>query len=348
MVTALSAPNIAFIKYWGNRNSELRLPAADSLSMTLDSPTVEVTAEPADRLTVRSFDTDGTPRILSEKEIARFTSHFALVQSYLSLLEFSRTIHGLQDFFRNSIALTIHSHIPPAIGLASSAALFSAIAKAYAGLAEEQGMTLTNKEISVLARLGSGSAARSVLGGFVALHVVDNPAIAGAYAVQVADEHHWPLHDIVVCPSLKEKEHGSTEGHHLAHTSPHFKTRIENMPRRQQECIDAILKKDFEKLQHVAEEDTWDLHKVAETSTPSLMYLTEDTHRIVQEITELRNREHLAVLFTMDAGPTVHLICPEESRPNVLGFAHAQHNCTIFETKVGSGARMVERATVMT
>lgn len=360
MVTALSTPNIAFTKYWGNhpdstslgtttghRNAELRIPVADSLSMTLDSPTVEVSAEPADRLTVRSFDTDGTPHILSEKELVRFGSHLSIVNTYLSLLEL-QTIHGLRDFFRNSVALTIHSHIPPAIGLASSAALFSAIAKAYAGLAEEQGMTLTNKEISVLARLGSGSAARSVLGGFVALHVVDNPAIAGAYAVQVADEHHWPLHDIVVCPSLKEKEHGSTEGHHLAHTSPHFKTRIENMPRRQQECIDAILKKDFEKLQHVAEKDAWDLHKVAETSVPPLRYLTEDTHRITREITELRNREHLAVLFTMDAGPTVHLICTEESRPNVLEFAHAQHNCTVFETKVGSGARMVERATVMT
>ncbi|MBI4129111.1 hypothetical protein HY464_00290 [Candidatus Peregrinibacteria bacterium] len=347
MASALSTPNIAFIKYWGNRNQELRLPAADSLSMTLDSPTVEVTAELANTLSVESFDTGGSIRILTDKEVARFAAHKALMERYL--------IHLAPQFSIINFQLSIRSQIPPAIGLASSAAVFSAVAKAYAALLEEQDIHLTDEQVSILARLGSGSAARSVMGGFVALQnrcygglvmvsgveprTIDT--IDSAIAIQIAPASHWPFHDIVICPSLKEKEHGSTEGHHLAHTSPHYEERLQQIPRRQQECIDAILQKDFEKLQRVAEEDAWNLHKVAETSTPSLKYLTEDTRRITREITELRKREHLAVLYTMDAGPTVHLICTEDAVQTVKEFAHAQKDCTVFETKIGSGTRTI-------
>ncbi|OGJ58030.1 hypothetical protein A3H22_01140 [Candidatus Peribacteria bacterium RIFCSPLOWO2_12_FULL_55_15] len=334
MVTALSTPNIAFIKYWGNRNAELRLPATDSLSMTLDSPTVEVTIEPADRFSVQS------QKELSPKEVERFKKHLELTNIYLHSLHYSLPT--------TNYSLTVRSKIPPAIGLASSAAVFSAVAKAYAALLEEQDIRLTDEQVSILARLGSGSAARSIIGGFVALQTthysLQTDAIDSAIAVQIAPASHWPLHDIVICPSLQEKEHGSTEGHHLAHTSPHYAERLLQIPRRQQECIDAILGGDFEKLQKVAEEDAWDLHQVAKTSTPSLQYLTEDTHRITREVTALREAEHVAVLYTMDAGPTVHLVCTEDAVDAVKEFAHAQKDCTVFETKVWSGARMVEAA----
>ncbi|MBI2636459.1 hypothetical protein HYW84_04015 [Candidatus Peregrinibacteria bacterium] len=331
MATAVSTPNIAFIKYWGNRHSDWRLPAADSLSMTLDYPTVEVSIEPADVFSVHS------EKELSTNEIGRFKKHLELTKKYLAQKGYKLKA--------KSYKLTIHSHIPPAIGLASSAAVFSAVAKAYAALIEEQDIRLTDEQISILARLGSGSAARSIMGGFVALQTTNyslqTDDIDSAIAIQIAPASHWPLYDIVVCPSLKEKEHGSTEGHHLAHTSPHYAERLRQMPRRQQECIDAILQRDFEKLQRVAEEDALDLHKVAETSTPSLKYLTEDTHRITREIIKLRKREHLAALYTMDAGPTVHLICTEDAVKTVKEFAHAQKDCTVFETKVGSGATIL-------
>lgn len=331
MITATATPNIAFIKYWGNRNAEFRLPAADSLSMTLDSPTVEVTIEPADVFSVHS------KKELTPKEIERFKKHLELTNKYLT---------SLATCSLPLVTISIRSHIPPSIGLASSAAVFSAIAKTYAELLVEEGIRLTDEQISIIARLGSGSAARSVLSGFVALQTTNyslqTDAIDSAFAVQIAPASHWPLHDIVIAPSLDEKKVGSTEGHHLAHTSPYFEKRLRQIPRRQQECIDAILLKDFEKLQQVAEEDAWDLHRVAETSTPSLKYLTEDTHRITQDITEFRNKEHLAVLYTMDAGPTIHLICTEDAVSFVKDFAHAQQGCTVFETKVGSGAKFLE------
>lgn len=338
MAKAISTPNIAFIKYWGNRNQELRLPANDSLSMTLDSPTVEMTIDHAEEFSLRSFNDQGVERQLRECDVARFQVHLNLVKRYLSLM-------GIRDAIRDSVAINVRSHVPSGIGLASSAAVFSALAKAYSGLIQER-MRLSDQQVSILARLGSGSAARSIFDGYVALLSAGmGNEMKSAHALQVAPQSHWNLHDIVIAPSLQEKHIPSTEGHHLAHTSPHFADRLQEAPRRQQECIAAILNKDFEKLQHIAEEDAWDMHKVAETSTPLIKYLTEDTYRITREITDLRNREHLAVLYTMDAGPTVHLVCTDDAVGAVKDFAHAQKNCTVFETKVGGGARVVEKVT---
>lgn len=335
MITARSTPNIAFIKYWGNRFDDLRLPEAASLSMTLDRPTVEITVEDAGSFGVRSFLTDGSEKTLKEKDIERFRKVITLMQHYLGTL-------GAEGALPHSIAITVRSHIPPAIGLASSAAVFSCLAKAVSGFVEPK-RNLTAKQQSILARLGSGSAARSIFGGFATLEEGSGKEIAGAWSEQIADERHWLLHDIVVIPAMEEKKVGSTEGHASAHTSPLYRERVTAIrSRRQAECIRAIREKDFEALQRVTEEDCLDMHNVMQTQTPPLHYLNAETHRIVESIKELRQKQHIPVLFTMDAGPTVHLVCPEEGRSAVLSFAKAQQGCTIFETKVGPGASWIE------
>ncbi|MDD4628609.1 MAG: diphosphomevalonate decarboxylase [Candidatus Peribacteraceae bacterium] len=334
MPTARSTPNIALIKYWGNRNEELRLPMADSLSMTLDHPTVEITLETGDRLAIHSFDSDGRAKTLTENQVSRWQKTLALCRRYLATLDESEVLP-------EKLVLTIRSHIPPSVGLASSAAVFSCLAKAIAGLVREQ-ITLTDEQVSVLARLGSGSAARSIYGGFSALKAGEGKEIGSSAAIQIAPEDHWLLHDIVIIPSHDEKKVGSTEGHALASTSPFYEQRVEDIRRkRQPECVDAVLKRDFEKLQRVTEEDALDMHHVMETSTPSLKYLTADTHRIVAAIKDLRTKEHLPVLFTMDAGPTVHLLCTDEAKSHVLAFAHEQKGCTIYETKIGPGSTLL-------
>ncbi len=346
MVKARSTPNIALIKYWGNRNDTLRLPMADSVSITLDSPCVEVTIEHSTVFTLQSFLPDRSQKILKEKDIARIEGHLKLTKQFLSTV-------NMADAIPESVSITIRSAIPPAIGIASSAAVFSGLAKAYAELitCNLQPATLSLRDISIIARLGSGSAARSIFGGFVALSndptcnlqpATNSPDIASAYAHQIADEHHWPLFDTIIVPTMEEKKVGSTEGHHLAHTSALFPKRVKTIGRRQQECIDAILTKDFEKLQAVTEEDCWDMHNVMQTQTPPLQYLNDETYRIVEEITDLRDREHLPVLFTMDAGPTVHLICTEEALKAVREYAHAQKGCMVFEAGMGKGAEILE------
>ncbi|MBU0767129.1 diphosphomevalonate decarboxylase [Patescibacteria group bacterium] len=334
MITAISAPNIAFIKYWGNRDNELRIPQADSLSMTLNTPTVEIDVEHSEILSVKSFELDGSEKELGEKHIQRFRKHLELTKHYLNKL-------GVPDAIPNEVSITVRSGIPSGIGLASSAAVFSCLACAYQGLIRET-IDLDDEQSSVIARLGSGSASRSIFGGFSALVAGEGSGIDSSKSIQIADENHWPLHDIVLAPSMHEKKVGSTEGHAIAQTSPHFADRIEAITsRRQQECIDSILKKDFEKLQRVTEEDCMDMHHVMETSTPPLKYLNDVTHRIISEVTDLRTSQHLPVLYTMDAGPTVHLVCTEEARDRVVDFAHAQADCTVFETKVGKGTHLV-------
>ncbi|MDD5470088.1 MAG: diphosphomevalonate decarboxylase [Candidatus Peribacteraceae bacterium] len=334
MATAISTPNIAFIKYWGNRKNTLRIPVADSLSMTLSEPSVEITIDHADTLKIQS-STIGEEREIAGKHLDRFQKVIDLAKEYLGTL-------GMADALPGELSIRIDSHIPPAVGLASSAAVFSCLARAIAALITEE-KVLTDEQVSIIARLGSGSAARSVMGGFVALRAGEGESIDAAKAVQIADEHHWLLHDIVVIPSREEKKVGSTEGHALAATSPYFAARIEAITtRRQQECIDAILRKDFEKLQHMSEEDALDMHHVMETSNPPLKYLSQETHHIVGEVKALRETKHLPVLFTMDAGPTVHLVCTDEAAEEVRAFASAQKGCTIFESQVGPGARVKE------
>lgn len=337
-VTARSTPNIAFIKYWGNRSDELRLPMAPSLSMTLDRPTVEISVEEADAFSVRSFLADGSEKTLKEKDTDRFRRVVTLMQRYLATL--AAEVH--EPLLPETVSITVRSHIPPAIGLASSAAVFSCLAKAAAGFVAPN-ISLTEKQMSIFARLGSGSAARSIFGGFSTLEEGHGMELGDAWSEQIADEQHWLLHDIVVIPAMEEKKVGSTEGHALAATSPFYADRVQAIrSRRQQECIHAIRKKDFEALQRVTEEDCLDMHHVMETSVPPLHYLNDETHRIVNAIKELRTKQHIPVLFTMDAGPTVHLVCPEEGRSAALSFAQAQKGCTIFETKVGPGACLIE------
>jgi diphosphomevalonate decarboxylase len=250
-VTATATPNIALIKYWGNRNNALRLPAADSLSMTLNEPSITLSLEASDAPVLRSFMMDGTEKELKPQEIQRFTTVIDFARRYIA------TLHG-RDVLPHACAIDIRSAVPPRIGLASSAAVFAAFAKAIAGLVRSD-IALTDAQTSVIARFGAGSAARSIFGGFASIHAGIGDAIDSAYAQSIADETTWNLHDIVIVPSHEEKKYGSTEGHALAHTSPYFAERIRQIPRRMEECIAAIQRKDFEKLQRVSEEDALDM-----------------------------------------------------------------------------------------
>ncbi|MBT4119527.1 MAG: diphosphomevalonate decarboxylase [Candidatus Peribacter sp.] len=325
MITARSTPNIALIKYWGNRHDEFRLCANENLAMTLDGPHVDVSIELAETLSVTSANKE-----MTEKDTVRFQKTLNLIEVYLATIAPTEV---------SNLTITIDSQIPPSIGLASSAAVFSALAKAVSGLVDAD---LTDEQISVMARLGSGSAARSIFGGYGAVRNEENLFIDGSKGWQVADEHHWNLHDIIIVPSTEEKKVGSSEGHPKAWTSPDFAKRVEDINNhRQQECIDALLAKDFEKLQAVVEEDCMEMHHCMQTQDPPLNYLSDETYRILDEVKSMRKADHLPVLYTMDAGPTVHLFCTDEAKERITEYAHAQESCKVFEASVGQGAYLV-------
>jgi len=294
--------------------------------MTLDGPHVDVSVEYADQFSVVSNN-----KKLAEIDVTRFKKTINLIHTYLATTPYPPP--------PTPLSLKIDSHIPPSIGLASSAAVFSALAKAIAALTE---LPLTDEQISVMARLGSGSATRSIFGGYSAIQNEENLFIDGSKGWQIADVDHWKLHDIIIVPSTEEKKVGSTEGHANAATSPHYLERLKAIgDYRQQESIDAILKKDFEKLQVVAEEDCMNMHLCMQTQTPPLNYLSDETHRIISEIQEIRTSEHLPVFYTMDAGPTVHLFCTDEAKGRIAEYAHSQEGCQIFEAQTGRGTYVI-------
>lgn len=329
MSTARSTPNIALIKYWGNRNDKLRLCANNNVAMTLNTPSVDVTVEHADTLSVTSKNKE-----MTDRDIARFENTLQLIKNYLSTLP-----NPNPNPIPNSLSVEIDSAIPSAIGLASSSAVFSAFAKAISGLVDAD---LTDEQISIMARLGSGSAARSIFGGYGAIRIGDGESIDSAVGFQVADENHWKLHDIVIAPSLEEKKVGSTEGHAGAWSSPDYEQRVKDInEHRFDECVSALENKDFEKLQAVAETDAMNMHHCMQTQDPPLQYLNDETYRILDELKALREAEHLPVFYTMDGGPTVHLFCEDSAREAIAAFAHSQEGCKVFEASVGPGAHLV-------
>ena len=292
--TAQAHPNIAFIKYWGNRDNSLRLPSNGSISMNLDGlftrTTVSFNSSPRDALLINDH-------LVAGKGLERVSHILDVVRGMANLNERAE-VSSVNNF-------------PAGAGIASSAAAFAALALAASCAA---GLSLSEGELSRLARLGSGSASRSIPGGFVEwqMGTGDDDCVA----VSIASPGHWALTDCVAIVNAGHKKTGSTEGHALAGTSPLQAGRIADTARRLAICRTAILTKDFEALAHIIELDSDIMHSVMMTSTPPLMYWQPATLGIFHEVRAWR-ASGLPAGYTVDAGANVHVICPAECAKDV-------------------------------
>jgi diphosphomevalonate decarboxylase len=285
--TAKSPANIAFIKFWGKRNPKLNIPFNDSLSMNLSDCLTTTTVEFNPRFRSDRVFIDGK-EVVDEKRL-RVLRIVDLVR------ERANISWGVKIKSENSF--------PSDAGIASSASGFSALALAASSAA---GLDLSLKELSILARLGSGSASRSVINGFAEWKKGKNNNTS--YAVQIAPSDFWDLRDIVVVVGADKKKKSSTEGHAVALTSPFFKTRQFYIPKRIREIKIAILKKNFKRFGELLEQEAIELHMIAMTSVPPVYYWNKGTVEAMNKVRELREKGILAY-FTMDAGPNVHIIC---------------------------------------
>ncbi len=293
--TARACSNIAFIKYWGNRDNELRLPLNGSISMNLKGLETTTSVVFSEEIAEDRLALNGEPAAGAALE--RVSRH----------LDHIRRLAGVSL----CAAVESENNFPTGAGLASSASAFSALtAAACAAL----GLTLSEKELSIIARLGSGSASRSVPGGFVEWYPGEDHE--SSFAESIAPPDHWDLVDLVAIVSLEHKEVGSSGGHQIAKTSPLHQSRIDNVPQRLQICRDAILERDFPALAKVSEQDTLVMHMVMMTSEPELFYCLPPTLALMQAVREWRNNG-LPVFFTIDAGPNVHVITNSKHREEV-------------------------------
>jgi diphosphomevalonate decarboxylase len=289
IVTAIAHPNIAFIKYWGNRDDTLRLPANGSISMNLAGLETRTTVE---------FDRQRREDEFSLQGVVQTGPAARRVSDHLNLL---RNRAGVAWKAR----IASENNFPPGAGIASSASAFAALTTAAAAAL---GLTLTERELSILARRGSGSACRSVPDGFVEWFAAGRDE--ESFAASIAAPDHWAIRDLVAIVNAGPKTVGSAEGNVLARTSPLQAARVADTPRRLDLCRRAILQKDFSALAEIIEEDTRLMHAVMMTSRPALMYWEAATLELMRIIPRWR-AGGLPVAYTIDAGPNVHCLCPE-------------------------------------
>ncbi len=320
-VTATAGANIAFIKYWGNRRQGENLPLNANLSMTLSACTTRTSVELRPYAETDDIVLDGAAP--GEKSFGRITT----------FLDFVRARAGRSE----CLSVRSDNNFPMGCGIASSASGFAALALAAT---TAYGMDLNHTELSRLARMGSGSAARSVMGGFVELHPGD--AHEAAFAEQLAPATAWPeLRDLIVVLSSGHKAVSSAAGHHLAHTSEMLAARLSAVPPRIARVRSAILNRDIAALGQAAEADALSMCAVMITSTPPLLYWSPQTVEAFHCIWELRH-QGVEAWFTVDAGPNVHVITTEAHLGAVEKRIKQQFNCRTITDRAGPGARIVE------
>ncbi len=319
--TGSANANIAFIKYWGNRDAVRRVPLNDSVSMNLDHATTTTTVEfdPAlsdDAVVVNNAEAN-------EATHARVAAHLDRVRS-LAKIETKARVASQNTF-------------PTGTGMASSASAFAALTVAATCAA---GLTLGERDLSKLARQASGSACRSIPAGFV--EWITGSDADNSYAVSFAPPDHWDLRDVIAVVSTDEKRVGSTEGHAAALSSPFLAERLNALPVRLHRVRRALLARDLALLGPAIEEEAIELHLIAMTSHPPIFYWSPGMVRVIQAMQHWR-ADGLAVYFTLDAGPNVHLICEGKDAEQVAALARdVQDVQQVMINAPGGAAKIVD------
>ena len=298
--TARAGSNIAFIKYWGVADPRINLPLNNSISMTLGNlhTTTTVEWDTAGRLSVDQVTIDG--ELATGKKAERVTEHLNLIRH-------------LAGDKRHRARVVSRNNFPMASGIASSASAFAALTVAACAALE---LPFERTRLSGIARRGSGSASRSLFGGFVEWEQGRDDATSVARQIYPAE--HWTLRDVVAVISTAEKPVSSQSGHGMAVTSPFNSARVDSLYSMLQEVRNAITMCDVQRLGPIIEQDALAMHGVMMTSRPSLLYWQPGTIEVMQAVRRWREEDGLQVYFTIDAGPNVHLICEPTFEVEVL------------------------------
>jgi diphosphomevalonate decarboxylase len=292
--TAFAPVNIALVKYWGKRNEELHLPVTDSFSVCL---------------------TEGTTTTLRHSDADRVMLNGVMLSSDSS---FHRRLFQFLDLVRPSPSFAFFvetkNTVPTAAGLASSASGFAALALALNGFF---GWGLTLQQCSVLARLGSGSACRSVFPGFVRWQRGALDDGSDSYAMPSGER--WPeLSLAVLLLSTNEKPISSGEAmRRTVATSREYALWPQRVAEDMEAVLSALHKRDFPAFGAAAERNALAMHSSMRAAIPPVCYWTKETLEAIQAI-HIARQEGLEVYFTMDAGPNIKLLLLQHTMPRIL------------------------------
>ena len=321
--TALAHPNIALIKYWGKRDAALNLPAVGSISITLDHihTRTRVQFDPALKQDVLQLN--GRAEADELKKVS-------------ACLDLLRKKAGVSLCAR----IDSQNNFPTAAGLASSASGFAALVVAGA---EGLQLRLSPGELSAHARQGSGSAARSIFGGYAEWARGEKTDGSDSIAKPLLDAAAWPLAVAIAVTSTEAKAIGSTEGmNRSAQTSPYQSAWESSQEADLAAARAAIGQRDFEALAAVSEHSCLKMHALALAANPGLIYWNGATVEGMRCVRALR-AEGLPVFFTVDAGPQLKAICLPQALPRVSAALREIPGVQkVIETGLGEGARLVD------
>ncbi len=319
--TARACSNIAFIKYWGNQDEALKIPMNSSISMNLDGIYTETTVRLDDTLTSDELVLNG--EITTGQALTRVAEHLSVIRNRLNLKSFA---------FVQSV-----NNFPMGAGIASSASSFAALTVAAV---KATGEDMPEHELTSIARLGSGSASRSVPSGFVIWHQGNSHETS--YAESFATPDYWDLVDVIAIISGEHKAVGSRQGHTSANTSDLQHARVNGAGERLRICQNAILSRDFATFADVVEYDSNLMHAVMMTSRPPLFYWLPTTLTVMDVVRHWRTNG-VNVCYTLDAGPNVHCICLRADAEKVSnGLREIQGVKDVRMARVGGGAHLIE------
>lgn len=323
VITVIAPVNIAVIKYWGKRDEDLILPLNDSVSATLDTSVMcaktSVCARP-------EFQEDqiwlnGRKESFSNKRLQN------CLQGVKARALAEKTVD--ENFLSWKVHVCSENNFPTAAGLASSAAGYACLVVALAKLYN------VKSDVSALARLGSGSACRSVYGGFVRWCAGTDPKGTDSIAVQISPS--WPgMRALILVVGDTKKKTSSTDGMRIsAQTSELLKHRIQHcVPKRTEQICKAIIARDFQTFAEITMKESNQIHAVCLDSYPPFVYMNDISHSIVQLIHNYNKFSgELKVAYTYDAGTNACLYLLEEEVPKVaslIKYAYPSSNENFF------------------
>ncbi|KAK9710054.1 diphosphomevalonate decarboxylase [Basidiobolus ranarum] len=319
-VTCTAPVNIAVVKYWGKRDSKLILPTNSSLSATLSQDQLHskttICTDPSfakDRLWLNGIEED----ISSNSRLVNCFAETRRLRQEVEnkLKEEGKAVEALSN---QRVHVCSENNFPTAAGLASSASGYACLVYTLAQLFE---LPLSTTELSKIARLGSGSACRSLFGGFVAWEMGTASDGSDSGAVQVAPQSHWPEIEALICVvSDAKKGVSSTSGMQTTvETSPLLQERLRVVPGRMKAMSEAILKRDFSAFAELTMKDSNQFHAVCLDTYPPIFYLNDVSRAIIRIISEYNSGpEGIKAAYTFDAGPNAVIYAPRQNIPEII------------------------------
>ncbi|MBN2236988.1 MAG: hypothetical protein JW729_05480 [Bacteroidales bacterium] len=338
-----SPSNIALIKYWGKFG--VQLPKNPSLSFTLSkaySQTSIAYESKKETLAKHQFFFEGKENPVFGKKVMRFLIDLDSVFPFLKELD-------LRIESKNSF--------PHSAGVASSASSMSALALALCNLEQEVIGSLQDEidfytKASYVARLGSGSASRSVYGGFsIWGEFIELIESSNEFAVPFSYEVHplfMQLRDSILIVDSKEKSVSSRAGHALMNGHPYAEARLAQSKQNMSWLLAALQQGDTDRFIEVVENEAMSLHALMMSSKPWYTLMHPNTLRILEKIRAFREKTGLFLCFTLDAGPNVHLLFSEENEIEIQQFIQNEleefcDGAKIIHDKMGFGPQKIEQ-----